>query len=44
MFDLENANTESYLQVEFIDICVDLEDKWLFKSKKPSDYWSKCNY
>lgn len=42
-FDLEteNADSESHLQDELIDMCVDLKAKSLLKPKR--DYWSNGN-
>jgi len=41
--EIENADIESYLEDELVDMCVDLEAKSLFRSKSLSDYWSNGN-
>ena len=38
--EIENADIDSYLEDKFVDMCVDLEAKSLFRSKSLSDYWS----
>ena len=44
-FDLkmENSDIEFYLQEELIDMCADLEAKFLFKSLTLCEYWSNVN-
>ncbi|XP_076049445.1 zinc finger BED domain-containing protein 5-like [Oratosquilla oratoria] len=41
--EIENADLESHLEDELVDMCVDLEAKYLFRSKKLIDYWNNAN-
>ena len=41
--EIENADIDSYLDDELVDMCVDLEAKSLFRSKSLCDYWSNGN-